>query len=859
MIELGKLYDHQKVEAKWREKWGASGLFCSNVNKEREPYTILMPPPNITGILHMGHVLNNTIQDILARRARMLGKEVCWVPGLDHASIATEARVVSMLKSKGIDKASLSREEFLQYVWEWKEKYGSIIIEQLKSLGISCDWSRLIFSMQPNVSQSVQEVFMRLYEQGYIYKARRMINWDPQGKTAISDDEVIYKEVNSKLYFIKYEVVEKVDGKNDYIVIATTRPETILGDSAVCVNPSDERYKWLTNKNVIVPLINKVVPVIEDQHVEVEFGTGCLKVTPAHDEADYMLASKHGLEVIEILNDNATIGAQANMYVGLSVAEARAKIVSDLQEIGALVKVEDYKNNIGFSERTNAIVESRLSTQWFVKMWELAQPALSAVMSDDIKFYPPKFKNIYKVWMSNIKDWCISRQLWWGHRIPAYYLADGTMVVARTKQEALDKLKHSVGYPITLDDIRQDEDVLDTWFSAWLWPIVVFNGILEPHNPEIEYYYPTNDLVTAPEIIFFWVARMVMSGYKFTGKMPFKNVYFTGIVRDQQARKMSKSLGNSPDPLELISEYGADAVRFGIMLSSNAGNDLLFDVSICEQGKKFVNKVWNALKLVTSWQTYESSEAVNQVAIDWFKARINSVLEGVNADLKEFRLSSALMQIYKLFWDDFCSYYLEMIKPIGAKVVDRYTYESTVGFFEDMMKLLHPFMPFVTEEVWQTIGQLSADKYIMANEWPNLTEPDADIMLHGELAFCTINKLRNIRAENYISNKVQLKLLASSSNIWIKKFSVYVQKMANVVIDYYSEDSDKQASNELSFEVGNFLFKVVLDPALSLDKEKELKICNKELEYLEGFLASVNRKLENSKFVENAPADVINN
>lgn len=826
-------------------------FFQSSPNPAKEPYTIVIPPPNVTGVLHMGHMLNNTIQDILVRKARMEGKEACWVPGTDHASIATEAKVVAMLQEKGINKKNLSREEFLEYAWEWKEKYGGIILEQLKKLGASCDWDRTRFTMEETLSDAVIDVFVTLYKEGYIYRGIRMVNWDPKGKTALSDDEVIHKEVNSKLYYINYPI----EGSEEKVTIATTRPETILGDTAVCINPEDARYKHLKGKKVIVPLINRAVPIIEDEYVSMEFGTGCLKVTPAHDINDYALGQKHQLESIDILADDGTLNEKAQLYVGEDRFVVRKKIAAELEEKGYLQKTEDYTNNVGFSERTNAVIEPRLSMQWFLKMEELVQPALENVMNDNIQLHPPKFKNMYRSWMENVRDWCISRQLWWGHRIPAYYLPSGEIVVGKTAEEALEEAKKLTGNQhLTLTDLKQDEDVLDTWFSSWLWPISVFDGIKDPENKDINYYYPTNDLVTAPEILFFWVARMIIAGYKFRGEKPFNNVYLTGIVRDKQGRKMSKSLGNSPDPLDLIDQYGADGVRTGMLFSSPAGNDLLFDIKLCEQGRNFNNKIWNAFRLVKGWKVDDAlSGKGNQAAIDWFEARFHQVLEELEDHFSKFRISDALLTVYKLVWDDFCSWYLEMIKPGFEEPIDQHTYEATLGFFEKLMKVLHPFMPFITEEIWHGIKERDEKDCIIVSEWPVKESFDQQLLTDTSLVFEVVTAVRNIRNAKQISPKVALKLYVKAQNT--KAYTLFesaMKKLANLeAIAYVTE----KVEDTLSFVVQADEFFIPLAQELDLEKEKEN--LQKELEYTKGFLQTVQKKLSNARFVNNAPAQVV--
>ncbi len=756
MNELATKYNPADVEEKWYAYWLKNGLFKSKPDG-REPYTVVIPPPNVTGILHMGHMLNNTIQDILVRRARMEGKNACWVPGTDHASIATEAKVVNKLAAQGIKKSDLSREEFLKYAWEWKEEHGGIILKQLQKLGASCDWDRTAFTMDEIRSESVLKVFVDLYNKGLIYRGVRMVNWDPKALTALSDEEVIYKDEHSKLYYLRYFI----EDEDKYIIVATTRPETILGDTAVCVNPNDPRYSFLKGKKVIIPLVNRVVPIIMDDYVDIEFGTGCLKVTPAHDVNDYMLGEKYNLPSIDIFNDNGTISEAGGLYVGMDRFDVRKQIAKDLQEAGLLEKVEDYDNKVGYSERTNVVIEPKLSMQWFVKMDKLAAPALDAVMKDEIKFHPDKFKNIYRHWMENIKDWCISRQLWWGHRIPAYYLPQGGFVVAATPEEALKLAREKSGKAdLQMSDLRQDEDCLDTWFSSWLWPISLFDGINNPGNEEINYYYPTTDLVTAPDIIFFWVARMIMAGYEYEHKLPFRNVYFTGIVRDKIGRKMSKSLGNSPDALELIKTYGADGVRMGLMLAAPAGNDILYDDALCEQGRNFNNKIWNAFRLVKGWNVDETlpQPQTAAIAVEWFDAQLNRTLEEVKDLFGKYRLSEALMAIYKLFWDEFSSWYLEMVKPAYQQPIDRKTYDATLRYFDALLRMLHPFMPFITEELWQHLYDRKEGESIMTARMPEPQPVDMEIINRFETTKLVVAGIRTIRLQKGIANKEQLTL-----------------------------------------------------------------------------------------------------
>ena len=847
MNELATKYNPSEVEDKWYSYWMENDLFKSTPD-EREPYTIVIPPPNVTGVLHMGHMLNNTIQDILIRRARMEGKNALWVPGTDHASIATEAKVVAKLASEGIKKTDLTREEFLKHAWEWTHKHGGIILEQLKKLGASCDWSRTAFTMDEIRSESVIKVFVDLYNKGLIYRGVRMVNWDPAALTALSDEEVIYKEEHSKLYHLRYYV----EGEDKYIVVATTRPETILGDTAVCVNPNDERYQWLKGKKVIVPLVNRAVPIIMDEYVEMEFGTGCLKVTPAHDVNDYMLGEKYNLPTIDIFNDNGTISEAGGMYIGKDRFDVRKEIVVDLDKANLVEKIEDYDNKVGYSERTKVVIEPKLSMQWFLKMDKITIPALDAVMEDDIKFYPPKFKNTYRHWMTNIKDWCISRQLWWGHRIPAYFLPEGGYVVAENDEKALELAKEKTGNSnLTLADLRRDEDCLDTWFSSWLWPISLFNGILDPGNKEIKYYYPTSDLVTGPDIIFFWVARMIIAGYEYLEDKPFKSVYFTGIVRDKLGRKMSKSLGNSPDPLDLISTYGADGVRMGMMLAAPAGNDILYDDKLCEQGRNFCNKIWNAFRLVKGWEVadIEQPEYAKRATL-WFEAKLNETLIAVKDLFSKFRLSEALMEVYKLFWDEFSSWYLEMVKPAYGAPIDKATYLTTLSYFDSLLRLLHPFMPFITEELWQHLEERKNGESIMTALLPEISAIDTEILDSMNVAKEIIVGVRGVRATKNIPNKdvLTLNVLGAYSDV---ENSIII-KLAN--LDAINAVSEKDAA-AASFMVGTTEFNVPL--ANNIDVEAELEKLNKDLEYQLGFLASVQKKLSNERFVNNAPAAVV--
>ncbi|MGL4333415.1 MAG: valine--tRNA ligase [Bacteroidales bacterium] len=847
-MELASKYNPSEVEDKWYAYWMQNQLFKSTPD-EREPYTIVIPPPNVTGVLHMGHMLNNTIQDILVRRARMLGKNACWVPGTDHASIATEAKVVNKLATEGIKKTDLTREAFLEHAWEWTHKHGGIILEQLKKLGASCDWDRTCFTMDEKRSESVFEVFVDLFNKGLIYRGVRMVNWDPKALTALSDEEVIYKEVNSKLYHLRY----KVEGEDKYIVVATTRPETILGDTAVCVNPNDERYSWLKGKKVIVPLVNRAVPIIMDEYVDVEFGTGCLKVTPAHDVNDYMLGEKFNLETIDIFNDNGTINDKVGMYVDMDRFDVRDQIEKDLIAADLMEKVEAYTNKVGCSERTDAVIEPKLSMQWFLKMEDLAKPATKAVMEDDIKLVPAKFKNTYRHWMENIKDWCISRQLWWGHRIPAYYLPEGGYVVALTPEKAVELAREKSGNPnLEFADLRQDEDCLDTWFSSWLWPISVFGNIMDKDNKELNYYYPTCDLVTGPDILFFWVARMIMAGYEYKSEMPFKNVYLTGIVRDKQGRKMSKSLGNSPEPLELIKNFGADGVRMGLMLAAPAGNDVLFDDSLCEQGRNFNNKIWNAFRLVKGWQVDDSIAQPEAAAsaIKWFDALLSRTIEIVNDSFNKYRISEALMEIYKLFWDEFSSWYLEMVKPGYQMPIDRATYEATLGFFDSLLRLLHPFMPFITEELWQAITERKDGESIMVELLPQAKAFDAKIISDFEAVKEIIAGVRTVRLQKNIPNKEELSLQILGAHN--DEYNAVITKLCNLSALNKSEEKEAGA---VSFLVGTTEYAVPLGSLLNV--EEEIKKLEEELKYLQGFLKSVAAKLSNERFVSNAPQAVV--
>jgi len=853
-MELAKKYSPLQVEDKWYEVWMKNEFFKSKPNPEKDPYTIVIPPPNVTGVLHMGHMLNNTIQDVLARKARMEGYETLWVPGTDHASIATEAKVVNMLKEMGINKHDLTREEFLKHAWEWKEKHGGIILEQLKKLGASCDWDRTAFTMDEERSESVIKVFVDLHNKGKIYRGVRMVNWDPQAKTAVSDEEVIYKEVQSKLYYVRY----KIEGEDDYVTIATTRPETILGDTAVCVNPKDERYTHLKGKKVIVPLVNRVVPIIFDDYVDMEFGTGCLKITPAHDVNDYEIGMKHNLESIDIFNDDGTISESGEVFVGEDRFKARKLSAQKLEKDGQLGKIEDYTNKVGYSERTDAVIEPKLSMQWFLEMKEISQPAFENVMNDNIQLVPAKFKNTYRHWMENVKDWCISRQLWWGHRIPAYYLPNSyDYVVAENPDEALKLAKEKTSNSdLKIEDLRQDEDVLDTWFSSWLWPISVFDGIRKPDNEDINYYYPTNTLVTAPEILFFWVARMIIAGYEYRGDLPFKNVYLTGIVRDAKRRKMSKSLGNSPDPLDLIKDYGADGVRTGMLFSSPAGNDLLFDVKLCEQGRNFNNKVWNALRLVKGWKIEDNVAPDNgsdEVAVEWMEARINQALEELEDHFTKFRISDALMVVYKLIWNDFCSWYLEAIKPDFKAPIDSNTFKKTIEIFEKLMKLAHPFMPFISEEIYHQLKDREDGDCIMVASWPKAEQYDGSLIKKAEKIFDVVTNVRNIRQQKQISPKEKLHIYARLDNIEdYYPATKLIWKLAN--ISDFDLTRDK-IDNAMSFHIGADEWFVPLSQEIDVDKE--IKVISEEIDYLKGFLKAVLKKLDNEKFVQNAPAKVV--
>ena len=850
-MELASKYNPADVEGKWYQYWLDHKLFSSKPDG-REPYTIVIPPPNVTGVLHMGHMLNNTIQDILVRRARMEGKNACWVPGTDHASIATEAKVVNKLAAQGIKKTDLTRDEFLKHAWEWTDEHGGIILKQLRKLGASCDWDRTAFTMDEKRSESVLKVFVDLYNKGLIYRGVRMVNWDPKALTALSDEEVIYKEEHGKLYYLRYKVEGDEEGR--YAVVATTRPETIMGDTAMCINPNDPKNEWLKGKKVIVPLVNRVIPVIEDDYVDIEFGTGCLKVTPAHDVNDYMLGEKYNLPSIDIFNDNGTLSEAAGLYIGMDRFDVRKQIEKDLDAAGLLDKVEAYTNKVGYSERTNVVIEPKLSMQWFLKMQHFADMALPPVMNDDLKFYPAKYKNTYRYWMENIKDWCISRQLWWGHRIPAYFLPEGGYVVAATEEEALKLAKEKTGNPaLTLEDLRQDEDCLDTWFSSWLWPISLFDGINNPGNEEIDYYYPTSDLVTGPDIIFFWVARMIMAGYEYEGKMPFKNVYFTGIVRDKLGRKMSKSLGNSPDPLELIEKFGADGVRMGMMLAAPAGNDILFDDALCEQGRNFCNKIWNAYRLVSGW-TIDDSQPVPEaarLASFWFESKQNEVAAEVADLFSKYRLSEALMAVYKLFWDEFSSWYLEMIKPAYGQGIHSSIHGAAISYFDNLLHLIHPFMPFITEELWQQMYEREEGESLMVCPLTINTYVDGETVRQFEVVKEVISNVRSIRLQKNIAQKETLELQVVGENP-IAEFNPVIMKMCNLsAIDVV----DTKTEGAASFMVGTTEYAVPLGNMI--DVEAEIARMEAELKHKEGFLQGVMKKLSNEKFVNNAPAAVL--
>ncbi len=851
MKELDKTYNPATVEDKWYSYWLENKLFASKPNPEKEPYTIVIPPPNVTGILHMGHMLNNTIQDVLIRRARMQGKEACWVPGTDHASIATEAKVVNMLKEQGIDKEEIGREKFLEHAWEWKEKYGGIILEQLKKLGASCDWDRTRFTMEEEMNKAVNKIFVDLYDKGYIYRDYRMGNWDPEGKTALADDEVIHKEGTAHLYYVKYAI----EGSEEFVTIATTRPETIMADTAICVNPEDSRFQHLVGKKAIVPLVNRSIPIIADDYVDVEFGTGCLKVTPAHDINDYEIGKRHNLPVIDLLTADGKLNEKAQFFIGEDRAIARKKVAKKLDEMGLMVKTEQITHSVGYSKRTNAVVEPRLSMQWYVKMEELTKPALDNVMNDTIKFFPEKFKNTYKHWMENVRDWCISRQLWWGHRIPIWYLPNGEFVSGETVDQALERAQ-KIDASITIGQLQQDEDVLDTWFSSGLWPISVFDGLSNPGNADIEYYYPTNVLVTAPEILFFWVARMVMYGYEYMGEKPFSDVYLTGIVRDKQRRKMSKSLGNSPDALKLIEKYGADGIRTGMLFSSPAGNDLLFDEKLCQQGSGFSNKIWNAFRLVTSLEIDEKLDgSANQIAIDWFESRFNQAFAEIENNYEKYRLSDSLVSIYKLIWNDFCSWYLEMVKPVYGEPIDQATYDATIVIFDKLMRFLHPFMPFITEELWQMMAtrNLANGESICVAEYPTGGDFDKELLENTETMFDIISQIRNTRQAKQISPKTALELSIKTDNqALFAPYEALIQKLANISAIIYTQEKP-----EGSVSFVQQAHECFLPIAGEVDTEKEKAEMEKELKRMKGFLVGVTKKLSNERFVANAPEPVL--
>ena len=852
MIELPKQYSPAGTEEKWYSFWMKKGYFSSTPD-DREAYCITIPPPNVTGVLHMGHMLNNTIQDVLVRRARMQGKNACWVPGTDHASIATEAKVVAKLKEEGIDKNTLSREQFLEHAWEWKEKHGGIILEQLKKLGASCDWDRTAFTMDNKLSKSVISVFIDLYTKGLIYRGVRMVNWDPRALTALSDEEVIYKEVNSRFYYLRYKI-EGTD--NEYVTIATTRPETILGDTAICVHPEDERFRHLKGKKALVPLINRPIPFIFDEYVDRDFGTGALKVTPAHDINDYNLGIKHNLPTIDIFNDNGTLNEKAEIYIGEDRFVVRKKIADELQEKGHLVKLEEITNNVGYSERTDEVIEPKLSLQWFLKMEALAQPALDVVMNDTIRFYPSRMKNIYRHWMENVRDWCISRQLWWGHRIPAWYLPSGEVIVAENQELALKAASEKLGREVSSSELKQDEDVLDTWFSSWLWPLSVFDGINQPDNEDINYYYPTDDMVTAPEILFFWVARMIMAGLEYRKDIPFKNVYLHGIVRDKQGRKMSKSLGNSPDPLKLIEQYGADGVRVGMLFSAPAGNDLLFDESLCEQGRNFCNKIWNAFRLTQSWEINEKLEQpqANIVAINWFEANFQKTLATIEDHFSKYRITDALLSVYKLIWDDFCSWYLEMIKPAYQQPIDRKSYEQTLAIFEKILKVLHPFMPFISEEIYQYVKTDSSSETIMLSMAPVSESFDETILKKFDFTALAVIAIRNLRQEKNIPQKNALDLLVRKNNNEIADttFDDLIAKLCNLRKIEYVEEKPSDAFNVIINTT-----ELYIPVTEEIDVDAEIEKLTKELDYQKGFLGAVVKKLGNERFVSGAPEKVV--
>lgn len=849
-MEIPSKYDPNRVEEHWYTYWMKHDFFSSKPD-DREPYTIVIPPPNVTGVLHMGHMLNNTIQDVLIRRARLMGKNACWVPGADHAAIATEAKVVAKLKEEGIEKSDLTREEFLKHVWDWTHEYGGVIFKQLEKLGCSLDWKRKKFTMDDDMSASVIKVFVDLYEKGLIYRGYRMVNWDPEAKTTLSDEEVVHEERQGTLYYLAYQI----EGSDEKVTIATTRPETILGDTAICINPNDERYRHLRGKKAIVPICNRVIPIIEDEYVDIEFGTGCLKVTPAHDENDKNLGDKHGLEVIDIFNEDATLNSYGLQYQGKDRFVVRKEISKELEENGFLVKTEQHMNKVGTSERTKAVIEPRLSDQWFLKMEGLAKPALDAVLKNgDVKLYPKKFENTYRHWMENIRDWNISRQLWWGQQIPAYYYGDGKndFVVAESKEEALKKAQ-AKNPKIQESDLRQDPDALDTWFSSWLWPISVFDGILNPDNEEINYYYPTSDLVTGPDILFFWVARMIVSGYEYQGKRPFENVYFTGLVRDKQRRKMSKQLGNSPDALKLMKDFGADGVRVGLLLSSAAGNDLMFDEALCQQGKNFANKIWNAFRLVKGWEVADLPQPeAAKIGIDWYTTKFNSTLTEIEDHFSKYRISDALMAIYKLVWDDFCSWLLEIVKPAYQQPIDETTLSAVIHLFEENLKLLHPFMPFLTEEVWQHIAQRTPEQALIISNWPKVAEVNTNLISDFDFAAEVISGIRTIRKEKNIAQKEELELSILNSGKISAQMDAIITKLGNIT---HIETVDKGLDGALSFRVKNNEYFIPIGGAI--DIEAEIKKITEELNYTKGFLQSVQKKLSNERFVSNAPEKVV--
>ena len=864
---ISKTYAPQEIEAKWYKYWLENKFFASKPNPDKEPYSIVIPPPNVTGVLHMGHMLNNTIQDVLIRKARMEGKEACWVPGTDHASIATEAKVVAMLKERGIEKKDISRAEFLEYAHEWKDKYGGIILRQLQKIGASCDWDRTRFTMEPSLYEAVIDTFVRLYNKKQIYRGVRMVNWDPLGKTALSDEEVIEKEIMAKLYYIKYAVNNQQSAVGEstadsqepiadsYLTIATTRPETIMADAAICVNPNDERYTAFHGKSVFIPLLNREIPVITDEYVTMDFGTGCLKVTPAHDLNDYELGIKHKLPVLDILDDSGFLNEKAELYVGQDRFAARRNIVKDLEEAGHLIKMEEYKSIVKTSERTGAVIEPKLSLQWFLKMDEISKPALEHVMNDDIKLYPSKFKNTYRSWMENVYDWCISRQLWWGQQIPAFYLQDGTVIVAKTKREALRKAQHEyLLFALTEEDLTQDPDVLDTWFSSWLWPISVFDGVQNPDNEDIKYYYPTNDLVTGPDILFFWVARMIIAGYEWRGELPFRNVYLTGIVRDKQGRKMSKSLGNSPDPLQLIEQFGADGVRSGLLFSAPAGNDLLYDDKLIEQGRNFCNKIWNAYRLVEGWEVNENLIInSNQLGIDWFNARMNQTIIDIQDHFSKFRISDALLSLYNLVWDDFCSKYLEIIKPAYEQPIDKATFEATIEIFEKLMCLLHPYMPFITEEIWQALATRADNESICRATFPKAGTVNTKIVTDFDIVFELVSKIRETRNAKQLSPKVALPLvIKTEDNALYGQFEEIIQKLATTESITYTS---KKVENGISFVIKSDEFFIILEG--EIDVEAELEMAQKDLEYNVGFKKATEAKLANERFVANAKPELV--